>query len=125
MMYLQRVTRLLLPLAVSSLAAGTLIGAPAAKALAAPATAAVSAAPPSGALYGVAATSATNAWAVGYRFNGTTRQTLVERWNGTSWAQEKSPNPGGNANDNWLLGVSALSARNAWAVGFYSDGTLD
>jgi hypothetical protein len=125
MMYLRRVTRLALALAVSSLAAGTLIAAPAGQALTAPATAAISAAPPSGALYGVAATSATSAWAVGYRFNGTARQTLIERWNGTSWAVENSPDPGGNANDNWLFGVSALSAQNAWAVGFYSDGTLD
>jgi len=123
MIYLRRV--LPLALAVSPLAAGTLIAAPAGQALTVPATAAVSAAPASGALYGVAAESATNAWAVGYRFNGTARQTLIEHWNGTSWTQETSPNPGGNANDNWLFGVSALSAQNAWAVGFYSDGTLD
>ena len=34
-------------------------------------------------LYGVAATSPTNAWAVGDYYNGTSNQTLIEHWNGT------------------------------------------
>jgi hypothetical protein len=33
-----------------------------------------------------------------------------------------SPNPGGSTNQNILIGVTALSSRNAWAVGFYSNG---
>ena len=37
-------------------------------------------------LYGVAAVSATDVWAVGYYFNGSARQTLVEHWNGSAWS---------------------------------------
>jgi hypothetical protein len=73
-------------------------------------------------LTGVAATSASNAWAVGYYSNGTADQTLIEHWNGTSWRHAPSPNPGGSANDNHLLGVAATSASNAWAVGYYIKG---
>ena len=57
--------------------------------------------------------------AVGSCFNGTAPQTLIEHWDGTAWSQVASPNPGGSANRNQLLGVAALSASNAWAVGFY------
>ena len=60
----------------------------------------------SGALRGVAATSATNAWAVGF----TGSKTLLVHWNGRTWAQV--PSPGGA-----LYGVAATSAGNAWAVG--------
>ena len=41
-------------------------------------------------------------------------QTLILRWNGTSWKRVPSPTPAGGA---FLLGVAAVSARNAWAVG--------
>jgi hypothetical protein len=76
-------------------------------------------------LYGVAATSATNAWAVGDDFNGTTDQTLIEHWNGRAWKQVTSPNPGGSSNRNFLYGVVATSPTNAWAVGYYYNGTAD
>ncbi len=76
-------------------------------------------------LVGVAVTSATNAWAVGSYNNGTTSQTLVEHWNGTSWAIVPSPNPGGTSRNNTLNGVAFTSASTAWAVGGYSDGTAD
>ncbi|MGN6167796.1 MAG: hypothetical protein ACTHQQ_06445 [Solirubrobacteraceae bacterium] len=72
-------------------------------------------------LLGVAATSATNGWAVGYYFNGNALRTLVERWNGKVWKVVPSPNPGGSGNDNFLDGVAATSATNAWAVGFYAN----
>jgi hypothetical protein len=74
-------------------------------------------------LSGVAATSANNAWAVGYYYNGTTDQTLIEHWDGTAWTVQPSPNPGGSGNPNWLGGVTAISATNAWAVGYYYNGT--
>ncbi len=73
---------------------------------------------------GVVATSATNAWAVGYYYDGTTYQTLVLHWDGTSWTKVSSPNPSGSSNFNELLGVAATSASNAWAVGEYLDGTI-
>jgi hypothetical protein len=70
-------------------------------------------------LFGVAATSAHNAWAVGNYSNGKVRQTLILRWNGQSWSQVRSPNPGGPRHDNKLTSVAVISARDAWAVGYY------
>jgi len=66
-------------------------------------------------LTSVDAISATDAWAVGDVFNGTsqTQRTLVFHWNGTRWARVASPSPGFSA----LYGVSAVSASDAWAVG--------
>jgi hypothetical protein len=72
-------------------------------------------------LYGVAATATNDAWAVGYYYNGTAYQTLILHWNGTKWSQVASPNPAGSAHFNDLLGVTATSASNAWAVGSYSN----
>jgi hypothetical protein len=70
-------------------------------------------------LQGVATTSASNAWAVGYYSNGTQRtQTLIEHWNGTTWKQVPSPSPGSVGNE--VGAVSAISASNAWAVGSYA-----
>ena len=70
-------------------------------------------------LNGVAAISATNAWAVGYYVNTTTHRvtTLVVHWNGTAWKQVPSPNPGSPVSDNQLNGIAATSATDAWAVG--------
>ena len=74
-------------------------------------------------LSGVAATSSHNAWAVGYYYNGTADQTMIEHWNGKAWKVQPSPNPGGSAHSNDLSGVAAISSTNAWAVGSYFDGT--
>ena len=81
--------------------------------------------PSSNVLSGVAATSASNAWAVGRYHNGAADQTLIERWNGTTWTRVSSPNPGGARRENVLLKVTATSASNAWAVGYYNNGTAD
>jgi hypothetical protein len=59
-----------------------------------------------GRLYGVAAISPTDAWAVG---DGSP---TVLHWNGSSWAQVRVPPHGGG-----LAGVSADSASDVWAVG--------
>ena len=75
-------------------------------------------------LLGVAATSSSNAWAVGFYYAvPLEEQTLIERWNGTSWNRVASPNPGGSSNSNELKGVAATSSTNAWAVGYYYNGT--
>jgi hypothetical protein len=71
-------------------------------------------------LAGVAATSASNAWAVGEYFKPGTGQTLIEHWNGQRWAAQPSPNA---SSADGLAGVAATSASNAWAVGSYQDGT--
>jgi hypothetical protein len=66
-------------------------------------------------LYGVAATSATNAWAVGTYTQGAGMQTLIARWNGTAWKQVASPNP--NSFFSVLSAVAVTSSASAWAVG--------
>jgi FG-GAP-like repeat/FG-GAP repeat len=73
-------------------------------------------------LTSVDASSNTSAWAVGsYRTPAslgkeTLRNTLIERWNGTSWSVVPSPNPGTLSNS--LLGVAAIGPSNVWAVGW-------
>jgi hypothetical protein len=68
----------------------------------------------SGSLGGVAATSARDAWAVGF----TGSKTLILRWNGVRWTRVPSPSPGATAS---LAGVAVTSARSAWAVGTSSN----
>jgi serine/threonine protein kinase len=62
------------------------------------------------ALYGVAATSATDAWAVGG--NGSF-DSLILRWDGTAWTSVPAPSTAGGL----LSGVTAASPTSAWAVG--------
>jgi hypothetical protein len=77
-------------------------------------------------LYGVAATSASNAWAVGGFFNGTTDQGFILRWNGQKWSRQAIPNPGGPTGYTVLNAIAAGAASGkAWAVGNYFDGTTD
>jgi len=69
-------------------------------------------------LRGVAALSANDVWAVGFRggtLNETPLETLILRWNGTSWSQVASPNVPAGANQ--LSGITAISANDVWAVG--------
>jgi len=76
-------------------------------------------------LEGVAADSATDAWAVG-RYDPGDWQTLTEHWDGTSWEAVPSPNPP-DASYSELKGVAAASPTSAWAVGTdngNSNGTL-
>src|SRR5215472_15158391 len=75
-------------------------------------------------LFGAAAASASRAWAVGtYTNDGNTYQSLILRWNGGSWKQATSPNPG-TAFDEFQA-ITAISRSNAWAVGSYSNGGAD
>jgi hypothetical protein len=76
-------------------------------------------------LYGVAATSLTDAWAVGEYYKGTGNRTLVEHWNGSAWKAQRSPNPGGSNSENSLAGVAAASPADAWAVGDYFGRRAD
>jgi hypothetical protein len=71
-------------------------------------------------LFGVAAASSSNAWAVG----DYGAQTLVEHWNGKAWKVQASPNPRVFQDESsQLSGVAATSSTNAWAVGYYQDRT--
>ena len=75
----------------------------------------------------VDASSATNAWAVGYAngssgVNGAPRNPLAMRWNGTAWSIVATPQPGTQTRE--LYGVKAFSAADAWAVGWYYETTF-
>jgi len=80
----------------------------------------------------VAATSATNAWAVGLYYRGdpccTPEHPLIEHWNGQAWKVVPSPNPGGSAcchgEGNILHAISSVASPSAaWAVGSFSAGS--
>lgn len=67
-----------------------------------------------GQLNGVAAISAGDVWAVGYRGDSpATNRTLIMHWNGERWSVVTSPKPIAGV----LTGVTAVSAHDAWAVG--------
>jgi hypothetical protein len=69
-----------------------------------------------GRLDGIAALSASNAWAVGTAMTANRFAPLILHWNGHQWARvPAAPVPGYAATI--LLGVAAASARDAWAVG--------
>jgi eukaryotic-like serine/threonine-protein kinase len=65
-----------------------------------------------GGLAAVAATSASNAWAVGSTGSSLNPKPLIAHWNGTRWKQVPSSGVPGV-----LHAVAATSATNAWAVG--------
>jgi hypothetical protein len=65
-------------------------------------------------LHSVAASTANDAWAVGW-YQSTRNRTLIEHWNGSLWSVMKSPNV--DNGDNNLYGVAVLSSKDALAVG--------
>ena len=76
-------------------------------------------------LNSVAATTATNAWAVGDYDTGTGTRTLALHWDGSAWTQATTPNLGGSSIDDAFTAVGASTAGNVWAVGHYYDGSRD
>jgi hypothetical protein len=70
-------------------------------------------------LYGISASSLTQAWAVGDIYSPLTP--IVYRWNGTGWRQV-SP---GAIRDTSLRDVAAISDNDVWAVGYQEDGEGD
>ncbi len=70
----------------------------------------------------VSCLSASFCIAVGYSgtSDGTRGQTLAERWNGATWAVQRTSNPAG-ATASFLSGVSCISPRSCIAVGFFND----
>ena len=71
-------------------------------------------------LRGVAATSPSDAWAVGNTSLTSHQNAVILHWNGTSWMQV-SGNSG--AYDAGLQSVSATSGHDAWAVGMTNPST--
>ncbi len=81
--------------------------------------------PGGGELRDVDTISSTSAWAAGFTSSSVGFDTLIERWNGTSWSIVPSANVPGAA-QNTLLGIRAFSANDAWAVGSHNvPGTLN
>jgi hypothetical protein len=76
---------------------------------------------------GVSCTSASACTAVGVSVNHANANppggvfTVAERWNGTAWTVQTTPNPGGGGS---LRAVSCTSASSCFAVGFGGTGTL-
>jgi hypothetical protein len=77
-------------------------------------------------LNGVSCTSVSSCVAVGYSFNPTFAQTLIETWNGSAWSITSSPNPS-TTQTNQLIGVSCTSPSPSFcvAVGHFNNGTND
>ena len=70
-------------------------------------------------LYGVSATSATDAWAVGFSLDPQSRtKTLVLHWNGSTWSQSSAP--AAATDGTRLSAVSAVSGTDVWAAGVYN-----
>jgi hypothetical protein len=69
-----------------------------------------------GTLGGVSCTAATACTAVGNYFNGSKIVTLAERWNGTAWAVQPTPNRI-DAEDSYFDSVSCTSATACTATG--------
>ncbi|MDN3354615.1 hypothetical protein [Actinomadura sp. DC4] len=65
-------------------------------------------------LQGVAAVSATDAWAVGWSAGDQGNAALALHWNGKTWTRATMKPPAGNTE---LQGVTAVSANDVWAVG--------
>jgi hypothetical protein len=82
-------------------------------------------------LNAVAATSTSDAWAVGFQNDNNLNdsRTLTQHWNGTTWTTVVSPNPGStplctNSNTgNVLTAVAAVSTNDVWAVGYFFSCT--
>jgi hypothetical protein len=67
------------------------------------------------ALVSVAAVSARDVWAVGYRDAGSVYRSLVEHWDGSRWTVVRLPPLGGPGNG--LNAVDAAASGVVWAVG--------
>jgi len=78
-------------------------------------TASPNAGPGDNALVSVAAASAQDVWAVGYRDAGSVYRSLVEHWDGHRWTVARLPRLGGPGNG--LNAVDAAASGVVWAVG--------
>jgi hypothetical protein len=69
-------------------------------------------------LEGDSCTSSTSCVAVGYYYNGTVEQTLIETLSDGSWSLIEGPDTSASEN-NYLYGVSCTSSTSCVAVGYY------
>src|SRR6185295_13278072 len=74
-------------------------------------------------LLGVTCAAASECWATGYYSNDSgVPQTLIQRWNGTSWTIVDSPNTDASQ-ENILYSVACAETSNCWAVGSAINAT--
>jgi hypothetical protein len=77
------------------------------------------------ALFAVKALTPNDAWAAGFYVKDANQTrpeiTLIEHWDGASWRFMSSPNPGGSNKNNFLRGITAVSAKDVWAYGSSVD----
>lgn len=74
--------------------------------------------PQSNGLRAITAISTNDVWVAGFYYEGnysTPFHTLIEHWNGTNWSIVPSPDPA--ATQAQIVGLSAVSANDVWAVG--------
>jgi hypothetical protein len=78
--------------------------------------------PQSNRLRAVAAFDVSDVWAVGFangrQFQTSNYQTLIERWDGSSWSIVPSPNQGVSSQ---LSGVAGIATNDLWAVGSFNE----
>jgi Dockerin type I domain len=72
------------------------------------------------AFFGLTCPTASDCWAVGYNSASGAIQTLIERWDGSSWSITSSPNTA-PSQQNVLNSVACSSAYDCWAVGYYNN----
>lgn len=71
-------------------------------------------------LFGVSGVAADDVWAVGDYSTVTTHRTLILHWDGSAWSHVSSPSPFPHVGAH-LLGVSAVSADDVWAAGYFGN----
>jgi hypothetical protein len=75
------------------------------------------------ALFGLAAISTDDIWAVGTAvYQSGPSQALIEHWDGASWSIVPAPDPG--TYTNVLASIAAVTPTDIWAVGTIADGRL-
>ena len=70
-------------------------------------------------LNGVSCVSSNYCVAVGYYYNGSSYETLIESWDGAEWSLVPSPSP--SSGYNYLYGVTCTGSSYCIAVGAYYD----
>lgn len=76
-------------------------------------------------LFGVAASSSSDVWAVGVQAGRLTgnQRTLALHWDGASWLNVEGPNVANSQSR--LNGITVLSSTDAWAVGAYTGAATN
>ncbi len=75
------------------------------------------------ALWGIAAVSADDIWAVG-TWSNNVLGTITFHYTNGQWQVVSTPHVGDSTTPNYLLAVSAASANDVWAVGYYTVANL-